>query len=75
MNKIPHVVTPLEDQLPHGAPSFLCPRCQCPLEYVGSREAFAVAQPDEVSDYYTCPAGCGTYERDRATHRLRTVAP
>jgi hypothetical protein len=61
----------LEERLPLGAPGFLCPRCQCLLEYVGSRDTSGRQQPDDVSDYYTCPAGCGTYERDRATHRLR----
>jgi len=65
--------THLEAELPAGAPCFLCPRCQCPLQYVGSRNPIGHDEPIESSDYYTCPAGCGTYERDRATHRLRSL--
>ena len=73
MNRIPHVVTPLDQRLPSGAPTFLCPRCQCPLEYVGSRGPVGETHPDELCDYYVCPTGCGTYERDRTSHRLRSI--
>ncbi|HZT76579.1 MAG TPA: hypothetical protein VFA27_07965 [Vicinamibacterales bacterium] len=57
---------PVVPPLPEHAPTFLCPVCQCTLHYEGTRDA---------SDRYTCPEGCGAYERDRSTHRLRAIAP
>jgi hypothetical protein len=57
------------DQLPPGTAVFLCPSCECPLQYTYSRgEA-----PGDVSDYYRCPGGCGTFEHERPTRRLRIV--
>ena len=55
---------------PAGAPGFLCPSCDRPLHYVGSH----ASDPDRMSDltdHYACPAGCGTYEYERQTHRVR----
>jgi hypothetical protein len=68
----------LEARLPANAPAFLCPRCQCRLEYVGSHtEADAAPadaeQPIELADRYQCPMGCGSYEFVRETHRLRCL--
>jgi len=72
MNTVPD--THLEQRLPPHAPCFLCPLCQCTLHYVGSRNPIGHNEPIESSDYYTCPEGCGTFERDRVTHRLRSLA-
>jgi hypothetical protein len=27
----------------------------------------------DLSDYYRCPAGCGTFEHERRTHRVRLI--
>ena len=59
------------EHLPQGAPCFLCPHCQCTLQYVESRTLIRREDANDVSDYYSCPAGCGTYEHNRGTHRLR----
>jgi len=56
---------PLDQSLPEHAPIFLCPVCQCTLRYEGTRGSV---------DVYTCPEGCGAYERDRSTHRLWSVS-
>jgi len=63
-----------QEHLPHGAPCFMCPQCQCILRYVGSRPEVDAPPPADLADVYVCPAGCGTYERDRSTHRLRALA-
>ena len=62
-----------EERLPEGAPCFLCPRCQCTLQYLETRAPIDREHATDVSDYYSCPAGCGTYEHERSTHRFRSV--
>ena len=64
----------LQFLLPKGAPGFLCPSCQCALQYEGSRAESGSDRPIELSDIYSCPVGCGTYEHARQTHRLRLVS-
>jgi hypothetical protein len=64
---------PLERRLPEGAPVFLCPSCECPLEYAGSRPGHGGGHLIDLSDYYTCPAGCGTFEHERRAHRFRVL--
>ena len=59
---------------PHTAQVFLCPVCECELEYEGSR-APSPAQPAELNDYFRCPAGCGTFEHERKAHRMRLFEP
>lgn len=59
--------------LPSGAPVFLCPSCECPLEFQESRENGSGNSPAELSDFYRCPAGCGEFEYERHRHRLRLV--
>jgi hypothetical protein len=64
-----------EDALPfrlrHGAPVFLCPSCQCTLRYEGSHGEVGGDRTADLSDSYSCPAGCASYEYVRRTHRLR----
>jgi hypothetical protein len=67
--------TPLQANVPHTALVFLCPSCECALEYEGTRASGAGAQPADLSDYFRCPAGCGTFEHERRTHRMRLVEP
>jgi hypothetical protein len=59
--------------LPHSAPVFLCPSCQCALHYEGSRSTSRSDSDIDLSDSYVCPAGCGNYEYERRTHRLRVT--
>ena len=59
--------------LPAGAPTFLCPSCECPLRYEETRENGRGSAPGELSDFYQCPAGCGEFEYERHRHRLRLV--
>ena len=61
------------DHLPPGTVAFLCPSCECPLEYTHSRIIDRGNAPGDVNDYYRCPAGCGTFEHERPTRRLRVV--
>jgi hypothetical protein len=61
------------EHLPEGSPAFLCPSCECPLEYTASRTGDRANTPGDVSDYYRCPAGCGTFEHERRAHRFRIV--
>jgi len=61
------------DRLPQGTVVFLCPSCECPLEYTHSRIVDRSDAPGDVNDYYRCPAGCGTFEHERPSHRLRIV--
>ena len=56
---------------PTGAPGFLCPSCDCPLKYEGSKANGHGDSLNELSDYYRCPAGCGRFEYERHRHRLR----
>ena len=65
MSPTPREQPPAEPTLPEHAPTFLCPVCQCTLHYDGTRGSL---------DLYTCPEGCGAYERDRSTHRLRALS-
>lgn len=64
---------PLEPRLPHGAPGFLCPSCECPLHYEGSHASRRGDTLKDLSDYYRCPAGFGTFEYERDRHRLRLL--
>jgi predicted RNA-binding Zn-ribbon protein involved in translation (DUF1610 family) len=64
---------PLEASLPAGAPVFLCPSCECPLEYEGSHPIVRANSPADLSDRYRCPAGCGIFEHDRHGHRFRIL--
>jgi hypothetical protein len=61
------------ERLPQGSPAFLCPSCECPLEYAESRATKRANGPGDVIDYYRCPAGCGTFEHERRAHRFRIV--
>lgn len=73
--EITDAVTPViaPERLPQGSPAFLCPSCECPLEYTESRTSGRTSIPGEVIDYYRCPAGCGTFEHERFAHRFRCV--
>lgn len=64
---------PPENRLPDGAPGFLCPSCECALQYEESKENGRGDSPGELSDFYRCPAGCGMFEYERHRHRLRVV--
>ena len=63
--------SPPATDLPHGAPGFLCPACDTPLHYEHSHAKDTSDRLLDLVDYYRCPAGCGTYEHERRTHRLR----
>ena len=71
------VPTPIAPQpkVPHTALVFLCPSCECALEYDGSRAGEGSEGPSDLTDYFTCPAGCGTFEHERRAHRMRLVEP
>ena len=58
---------------PASVPSFFCPSCEVPLSYVGSCADDGSEGLVDFSDYYRCPAGCGTFEYERHRHRLRLV--
>ena len=58
---------------PGSVPSFFCPSCEVPLHYEGSSADDGKAGLADFSDYYRCPAGCGTFEYERHRHRLRLV--
>jgi hypothetical protein len=61
-------------QAPHTGVTFLCPNCDHELAYAGTRPAAAESDTDgRLDDYFICPAGCGTFEHDRTTHRMRRV--
>jgi hypothetical protein len=64
-----------DTSVPHTALVFLCPSCECPLEYQGSHAADSghADTPAHLNDYYRCPAGCGTFEHERQRHRFRLV--
>lgn len=62
-------------KVPHTALVFLCPVCECELEYVESRPGPGGDAPTELNDYFRCPAGCGTYEHERHAHRMRLYEP
>jgi hypothetical protein len=62
-----------ESSFPHGAPGFLCPSCECPLHYERSHANDRSDRLADLSDYYRCPAGCGTFEYERHRHRLRLL--
>ncbi len=62
----------LASHLPAGAPAFLCPRCGWALEHEGSQPTAGDLRGG-LSDFYVCPAGCGTFERVRATHHAHLV--
>ena len=73
MDKRDNGLPPLVSSLPHGAPVFLCPSCECPLHYEGSHASDVSDALIDLKDYYRCPAGCGVYEHERRTHRLRLL--
>ncbi len=55
---------------PHTAHVFLCPSCECTLDHIGNRtEPIA----GDVVEVFSCPSGCGSFEHERRTHRLRFV--
>jgi hypothetical protein len=54
----------------HTSLTFLCPSCEHALEYIGTVTRPA---PSEPIDYFRCPVGCGTFEHERRTHRMRQV--
>lgn len=56
-------------KVPHTSQVFLCPNCECELEYAGSQPTNGSGT--EMNDYFRCPAGCGTFEHERRSHRLR----
>jgi predicted nucleic acid-binding Zn ribbon protein len=56
-----------------AAPSFHCPSCDVPLRYDESCANDSVDGLVDFADYYSCPAGCGTFEYERRRHRLRLV--
>ncbi|MFN8064006.1 MAG: hypothetical protein U0P82_04355 [Vicinamibacterales bacterium] len=58
---------------PHTPLVFLCPNCESRLEYVESRPDPHGSAPTLLHDVFTCPAGCGTFEHERATHRMRQI--
>ena len=58
---------------PHTGLTFLCPSCEAELKYDGSRPSGSGATPLDLIDSFKCPAGCGTFEHERRTHRLRQV--
>ena len=60
----------VHSRLPQGAPEFLCPNCGCRLHHEASR-GIPVESSTELTDIYTCPAGCGLYEHARQAHRMR----
>lgn len=57
---------------PAGAPGFLCPSCDRPLHYESSHAADRDSLRD-LTDRYACPAGCGAFEFERRSHRVRRV--
>jgi hypothetical protein len=59
----------------HGALVFLCPSCECELEYVGSHPRAGSDAASDLTDRFRCPAGCGTFEHDRERHRFRLLEP
>jgi hypothetical protein len=57
----------------HTGVTFLCPSCEHPLEYVGSHPASGQTDACDPNDYFRCPAGCGIFEHERRSHRLRQL--
>ena len=62
-------------RIPGSVQSFFCPSCEVPLHYEGSYATDSSEGLVDFSDYYRCPAGCGTFEYERHRHRLRLVEP
>ena len=59
--------------IPHTAMTFLCPACESALEYVGSVSSDGGPAPS-LTDRFRCPVGCGVFEHERRTHRMRQIA-
>ena len=59
--------------MPAGAPAFFCPLCHSVLRYDGSRADAGGDRLVDLVDRYTCPEGCGAFEHERATRRLRAT--
>ena len=55
---------------PSLASVFLCPLCDQVLAAIASPNR---TDPDQASDVYRCPTGCGTFEFVRADRRLRCL--
>ena len=54
-------------------PALVCPQCDGPLTYDRSHIGGVSARHSEQWDYYSCPAGCGTFQYRQRTRRLRRV--
>jgi CheY-like chemotaxis protein len=58
---------------PLKPPSLVCPSCDQSLVYQRSHIGGVSVRHPEQWDYYTCPAGCGTFQYRERTRRLRRV--
>ncbi len=61
---------PLTTAPPHPEHVFLCPSCECALDHVGDRTS---GDTGDVTEMFRCPSGCGSFEHERRTRRLRLV--
>ena len=64
----------VQSRLPWEAPSFVCPHCDWPLRYLGAHANPIGGPLGAQSDFYSCSAGCGTFEYVRQTHRMHIVS-
>jgi CheY-like chemotaxis protein len=58
---------------PVNPPVLICPECDQPLTYRRSHVGGVSARHPEQWDYFSCPAGCGTFQYRTRTRKLRKV--
>ena len=56
---------------PLPPPQLICPHCDAPLVYQSSQIGGVSVRHSEQWDYYTCQAGCGTFQYRHRTRKLR----
>ena len=56
---------------PLQPPQLICPHCDAPLVYQSSHIGGVSVRHSEQWDYYTCQAGCGTFQYRHRTRKLR----
>ena len=72
------MTTPVEShvfgcRMSGAVPSFHCPSCDVPLHYDETGASDGIDGLGDFADYFSCPAGCGSFEYERRRHRLRLV--
>jgi CheY-like chemotaxis protein len=59
---------------PLTPPALRCPSCDRPLEYERSNIGGVSERHSEQWDYYSCAAGCGTFQYRHRTRKVRRVS-